>query len=386
MKDSGGARLQEGVEALGGYADVFLQNALASGVVPQISMIMGPCAGGAVYSPAMTDFTFMVKETSYMFVTGPDVVKTVTSEEVTAEELGGAETHTTISSVADGSFNNDIEALNVLRKFLSFLPSNNDYKYIKRKTDDPKKRISLALDTLIPENPNLPYDMKELIVSIADEYDFFELQENFAKNILIGFIRLDGQTIGVVANQPMVLAGCLDNDSSRKAARFVRFCDAFNIPILTLVDVPGFMPGTAQEYGGIIKHGAKLLFAYAEATTPKVTLITRKAYGGAYDVMSSKHLRGDANYAWPTAEIAVMGAKGAVEILFRNELNDSKKIETRTLEYEERFANPFIAAERGFLDDVIIPSNSRFRLIQAFSKLKNKTQKNPDKKFGNIPL
>ena len=386
LNDSGGARIQEGVESLGGYADVFLQNALASGVVPQISMIMGPCAGGAVYSPAMTDFTFMVKETSYMFVTGPDVVKTVTSEEVTAEELGGAETHTTISSVADGSFNNDIEALNVLRKFLSFLPSSNEYKYIKRKTDDPKKRISLALDTLIPENPNLPYDMKELIVSIADEYDFFELQENFAKNILIGFIRLDGQTIGVVANQPMVLAGCLDNDSSRKAARFVRFCDAFNIPILTLVDVPGFMPGTAQEYGGIIKHGAKLLFAYAEATTPKVTLITRKAYGGAYDVMSSKHLRGDANYAWPTAEIAVMGAKGAVEILFRNELNDSKKIEARTLEYEERFANPFIAAERGFLDDVIIPSNSRFRLIQAFSKLKNKTQKNPDKKFGNIPL
>ena len=386
LNDSGGARIQEGVESLGGYADVFLQNALASGVVPQISMIMGPCAGGAVYSPAMTDFTFMVKETSYMFVTGPDVVKTVTSEEVTAEELGGAETHTTISSVADGSFNNDIEALNALRKFLSFLPSSNEYKYVKRKTDDPKKRISLALDTLIPENPNLPYDMKELIVSIADEYDFFELQENFAKNILIGFIRLDGQTIGVVANQPMVLAGCLDNDSSRKAARFVRFCDAFNIPILTLVDVPGFMPGTAQEYGGIIKHGAKLLFAYAEATTPKVTLITRKAYGGAYDVMSSKHLRGDANYAWPTAEIAVMGAKGAVEILFRNELNDSKKIETRTLDYEKRFANPFIAAERGFLDDVIIPSNSRFRLIQAFSKLKNKTQKNPDKKFGNIPL
>ena len=347
---------------------------------------MGPCAGGAVYSPAMTDFTFMVKETSYMFVTGPDVVKTVTSEEVTAEELGGAKTHTTISSVADGSFNNDIEALNALRIFLSFLPSSNEYKYITRKTDDPKKRISLALDTLIPENPNLPYDMKELILSLADEYDFFELQENFAKNILIGFIRLDGQTIGVVANQPMVLAGCLDNDSSRKAARFVRFCDAFNIPILTLVDVPGFMPGTAQEYGGIIKHGAKLLFAYAEATTPKVTLITRKAYGGAYDVMSSKHLRGDANYAWPTAEIAVMGAKGAVEILFRNELDDPKKIETKTLDYEERFANPFIAAERGFLDDVIIPSNSRFRLIQAFSKLKNKTQKNPDKKFGNIPL
>ena len=386
LNDSGGARIQEGVESLGGYADVFLQNALASGVIPQISMIMGPCAGGAVYSPAMTDFTFMVKGTSYMFVTGPDVVKTVTSEEVTAEELGGAETHTTISSVADGAFNNDVEALTVLRKFITYIPSNNAESVPLRKTEDSKKRISLALDTIIPENPNLPYDMKELILSIADQYDFFELQENYAKNILIGFIRLDGQTIGVVANQPMVLAGCLDIDSSRKAARFVRFCDAFNIPILTLVDVPGFMPGTTQEYGGIIKHGAKLLFAYAEATTPKVTLITRKAYGGAYDVMSSKHLRGDANYAWPTAEIAVMGAKGAVEILFRNELDDPQKIEKRTLDYEERFANPFIAAERGFLDDVIIPSNSRFRLIQAFSKLKNKTQSNPKKKFGNIPL
>jgi len=386
LNDSGGARIQEGVESLGGYADVFLQNALASGVIPQISMIMGPCAGGAVYSPAMTDFTFMVKGTSYMFVTGPDVVKTVTSEEVTAEELGGAETHTTISSVADAAFNNDVEALTVLRKFITYIPSNNAEPVPNRETEDSKKRISLALDTIIPENPNLPYDMKELILSIADQYDFFEIQENYAKNILIGFIRLDGQTIGVVANQPMVLAGCLDIDSSRKAARFVRFCDAFNIPILTLVDVPGFMPGTTQEYGGIIKHGAKLLFAYAEATTPKVTLITRKAYGGAYDVMSSKHLRGDANYAWPTAEIAVMGAKGAVEILFRNELDDPQKIEKRTLDYEERFANPFIAAERGFLDDVIIPSNSRFRLIQAFSKLKNKTQSNPKKKFGNIPL
>ena len=386
LNDSGGARIQEGVESLGGYADVFLQNALASGVVPQISMIMGPCAGGAVYAPAMTDFTFMIKGTSYMFVTGPDVVKTVTSEEVTAEQLGGAETHTTISSVADGSFNNDIEALIELRRFLSFLPSSNCDISPKRNTEDSKNRIALALDTLIPENPNLPYDMKELIVTISDQNDFFELQENYAKNILIGFIRLDGQTIGLVANQPMVLAGCLDIDSSRKAARFVRFCDAFNIPILTLVDVPGFMPGTAQEYGGIIKHGAKLLFAYAEATTPKVTLITRKAYGGAYDVMSSKHLRGDANYAWPTAEIAVMGAKGAVEILFRNELSDLKKIEKRTIDYEERFANPFIAAERGFLDDVIIPSNSRYRLIQAFSKLKNKTQSNPKKKFGNIPL
>ena len=284
------------------------------------------------------------------------------------------------------AFNNDVEALTVLRRFLTFLPSSNSDIAKIRQTQDPSRRVSLSLDTLIPENPNLPYDMKELITSIADQYDFFELQENYAKNILIGFIRLAGQTIGVVANQPMVLAGCLDIDSSRKAARFVRFCDAFNLPILTLVDVPGFMPGTAQEYGGIIKHGAKLLFAYAEATTPKVTLITRKAYGGAYDVMSSKHLRGDANYAWPTAEIAVMGAKGAVEILFRNELNDSQQIDKRTIDYEERFANPFIAAERGFLDDIIIPSNSRFRLIQAFSKLKNKIQKNPRKKFGNIPL
>ena len=386
LNDSGGARIQEGVESLGGYADVFLQNALASGVVPQISMIMGPCAGGAVYSPAMTDFIFMVKETSYMFVTGPDVVKTVTSEEVTAEELGGADTHTTISSVADGSFNNDIEALNVLRKFLSFLPSSNEYKYIKRKTDDPKKRISLALDTLIPENPNLPYDMKELIVSIADEYDFFELQENFAKNILIGFIRIDGQTIGVVANQPMVLAGCLDNDSSRKAARFVRFCDAFNIPILTLVDVPGFMPGTAQEYGGIIKHGAKLLFAYAEATTPKVTLITRKAYGGAYDVMSSKHLRGDVNYAWPQAEIAVMGPKGEVEIIFRGEIGNKDKIEQKTNEYREKLANPFIAGSRGFIDDVIMPNTTRKRICRSLEMLKDKSLKNPWKKHDNIPL
>ena len=305
---------------------------------------------------------------------------------VTVGKEGGGTVNNNSSSVADGSYNNDIEALTGLRRFLSFLPSNNSEKSKTRKTEDSKKRLSLSLDTLIPENPNLPYDMKELITSLSDQFDFFELQENFAKNILIGFIRLDGETVGVVANQPMVLAGCLDIDSSRKAARFVRFCDAFNIPILTLVDVPGFMPGTTQEYGGIIKHGAKLLFAYAEATTPKVTLITRKAYGGAYDVMSSKHLRGDANYAWPTAEIAVMGAKGAVEILFRDELDDPTKIQKRTLDYEETFANPFIAAERGFLDDVIIPSNSRYRLIQAFSKLKNKTQTNPDKKFGNIPL
>ena len=386
MNDSGGARIQEGVESLGGYADVFLQNALASGVIPQISLVMGPCAGGAVYSPAMTDFTFMIKGTSYMFVTGPDVVKTVTSEEVTFEELGGADTHTTKSSVADGSFVNDLEGLNEARRFLTFLPSNNMEKLVARKTDDDIRRIAPSLDTLIPQNPNTPYDIKELIETIADENDFFELQKEYAKNIVIGFIRLDGLTVGVVANQPLVLAGCLDIDSSRKAARFVRFCDAFNIPIFTLVDVPGFMPGTAQEYGGIIKHGAKLLFAYAEATTPKVTLITRKAYGGAYDVMSSKHLRGDANFAWPTAEIAVMGAKGAVEILHRSDLNDKDLIEKKTKEYEDRFANPFIAAERGFIDDIIIPSNTRFRIIQALSKLKSKNQKNPKKKFGNIPL
>ena len=386
LNDSGGARIQEGVESLGGYADVFLQNALASGVVPQISLIMGPCAGGAVYSPAMTDFIFMVKNTSYMFVTGPDVVKTVTSEEVTAEELGGALTHTTKSSVADGCFENDIDALLEMRRFLSYLPSSNVAKASTRYTTDSIRRQTASLDTLIPDNPNLPYDMKELIISIADEGIYFELQKDYAKNILIGFIRLNGETIGVVANQPLVLAGCLDIDSSRKAARFVRFCDAFNIPILTLVDVPGFMPGTAQEYGGIIKNGAKLLFSYAEATTPKVTLITRKAYGGAYDVMSSKHLRGDANYAWPTAEIAVMGAKGAVEILHRKKIDDKKFIDEKTQEYEDKFANPFIAAERGFLDDIIIPKNTRYRIIQAFSKLKDKKLKNPNKKFGNIPL
>jgi len=386
LNDSGGARIQEGVDSLGGYADVFLQNVMASGVVPQISVIMGPCAGGAVYSPAMTDFTFMVRGTSYMFVTGPDVVKTVTSEDVTAEELGGADTHTKLSSVADGAFDNDLQALHEIRQLVGFLPANNQEKapYISP-IDEPKRTVP-ALDSLIPANPNLPYDMSELVVSIADEGQFFELQPDFAKNILTGFVRMNGATVGVVANQPMVLAGCLDIDSSRKAARFVRFCDAFNIPILTLVDVPGFMPGTTQEYGGIIKHGAKLLFAYAEATVPKVTLITRKAYGGAYDVMSSKHLRGDANFAWPTAEIAVMGAKGAVEILYRSELGDEDKIAARTADYEDRFANPFIAAERGFIDDVIVPSNSRFRLIQALEKLSKKQLKNPKKKFGNIPL
>ena len=386
INDSGGARIQEGVASLAGYAEVFQRNVMASGVIPQISVIMGPCAGGAVYSPAMTDFTFMVRGSSYMFVTGPDVVKTVTSEDVTAEELGGADTHTTRSSVADGAFDNDLEALAEFRRLVGFLPAHNAAPSPRLTVDDDPARTIPALDSLVPENANVPYDMRELITSLADHGDFFELQENFAKNILTRFVRMNGAPIGVVANQPMVLAGCLDIDSSRKAARFVRFCDAFNIPILTLVDVPGFMPGTSQEYGGIIKHGAKLLFAYAEATTPKVTLITRKAYGGAYDVMSSKHLRGDANYAWPTAEIAVMGAKGAVEILYRSELDDAEKIAAHTADYEARFANPYIAAERGFVDDVIIPSNSRYRIIQAFEKLRGKRQQNPTKKFGNIPL
>ena len=386
INDSGGARIQEGVASLAGYAEVFQRNVMASGVVPQISLIMGPCAGGAVYSPAMTDFIFMVKDTSYMFVTGPDVVKTVTNEIVTAEELGGATTHTRKSSVADGAFENDVEALTEVRRLVDFLPLNNRQKAPVRPFFDDPGRIEASLDTLIPDNPNTPYDMKELILKLADEADFFEIQEEFAKNIITGFIRLEGQSVGVVANQPMVLAGCLDIDSSRKAARFVRFCDAFEIPILTLVDVPGFLPGTSQEYGGVIKHGAKLLFAYGEATVPKVTLITRKAYGGAYDVMSSKHLRGDFNYAWPTAEIAVMGAKGATEIIFRSELGDDEKIAQRTADYEDRFANPFVAAERGFIDEVIQPHSTRIRVCRAFASLRGKNQKNPWKKHDNIPL
>ena len=386
INDSGGARIQEGVASLAGYAEVFQRNVLASGVIPQISVIMGPCAGGAVYSPAMTDFIFMVKDSSYMFVTGPDVVKTVTNEVVTAEELGGASTHTKKSSVADGAFENDVEALAEIRRLMDFLPQNNREKAPVRPFFDDPNRIELSLDTLIPENPNTPYDMKELIVKVADESNFFEIQEDFAKNIIIGFIRLEGQTIGVVANQPMVLAGCLDIDSSRKAARFVRFCDAFEIPILTLVDVPGFLPGTSQEYGGVIKHGAKLLFAYGEATVPKVTVITRKAYGGAYDVMSSKHLRGDFNYAWPTAEIAVMGAKGATKIVHRDDLGNEEKIAKRTADYEERFANPFVAAERGFIDEVIQPRSTRKRISRAFAALRGKQLKNPWKKHDNIPL
>ena len=386
LNDSGGARIQEGVDALAGYAEIFQRNVLASGVVPQISVIMGPCAGGAVYSPAMTDFIFMVKDSSYMFVTGPDVVKTVTNEVVTAEELGGASTHTKKSSVADGAFENDVEALAEVRRLIDFLPANNREKPPVRPFFDDPARVEHSLDTLIPENPNTPYDMKELILKIADEGDFYEIQEDFAKNIITGFMRLEGQTVGVVANQPMVLAGCLDIDSSRKAARFVRFCDAFEIPLLTLVDVPGFLPGTSQEYGGVIKHGAKLLFAYGEATVPKVTVITRKAYGGAYDVMSSKHLRGDMNYAWPTAEIAVMGAKGATEILYRSELGDADKIAARTAEYEDRFANPFVAAERGFIDEVIQPKSTRRRVARAFASLRGKKLKNPWKKHDNIPL
>jgi propionyl-CoA carboxylase beta subunit len=386
LNDSGGARIQEGVASLAGYAWVFERNVLASGVVPQISLIMGPCAGGAVYSPAMTDFIFMVKDSAYMFVTGPDVVKTVTHESVTHEELGGALTHTQRSGIADLAFDNDVEALLELRRFLDFLPSSNRAAPPVRACQDPPDRDDASLDTLVPANPNKPYDMLELVAKVVDEGEFFELQPAYARNIIIGFARMEGAPVGIVANQPMVLAGCLDIDSARKAARFVRFCDCFGIPIITFVDVPGFLPGTAQEYGGIIKHGAKLLFAYAEATVPKVTVITRKAYGGAYDVMSSKHLRGDVNYAWPTAEIAVMGPKGAVEIIFRGDLGDSAKIEARTEEYREKFANPFVAASRGFIDDIIMPHGTRRRLCRALAMLRGKTLSNPPKKHDNIPL
>ncbi|SIO31640.1 propionyl-CoA carboxylase carboxyltransferase subunit [Rhodovulum sp. ES.010] len=386
INDSGGARIQEGVDSLAGYGEVFQRNIEASGVVPQISVIMGPCAGGAVYSPAMTDFIFMVRDSSYMFVTGPDVVKTVTNEHVTAEELGGASTHTKKSSVADGAFENDVEALYEVRRLVDFLPLNNREAPPVRPFFDNPERIEDSLDTLIPDNPNVPYDMKELILKVADEGDFYEIQEDFAKNIITGFIRLEGRTVGVVANQPMVLAGVLDIDSARKAARFVRFCDCFDIPILTLVDVPGFLPGTKQEYDGVIKHGAKLLFAYGEATVPKVTVITRKAYGGAYVVMSSKHLRSDINYAWPTSEVAVMGAKGATEILYRSELGDAEKIAKRTADYEDRFANPFVAAERGFIDEVIQPRSTRRRVSRAFAALRNKKRPMPWKKHDNIPL
>ncbi len=386
INDSGGARIQEGVASLAAYGEVFQRNITASGVVPQISLIMGPTAGGAVYSPAMTDFIFMVKDSSYMFVTGPDVVKTVTNEHVTAEELGGASTHTKKSSVADAAFENDVEALAEVRRLIDFLPANNRQKPPVRPFFDNVSRVEESLDTLVPDNPNMPYDMKELIMKLADEGDFYEIQEEFAKNILTGFIRLEGSTVGVVANQPMVLAGCLDIDASRKAARFVRFCDAFEIPLLTLVDVPGFLPGTSQEYAGVIKHGAKLLFAYGEATVPKVTVITRKAYGGAYVVMASKHLNGDFNYAWPTSEIAVMGAKGATEIIHRGDLDDPEKIAQHTQDYEDRFANPFVAAEKGVIDEVIMPQSTRKRVCRAFASLRGKQVHTPWKKHDNIPL
>lgn len=384
LNDSGGARIQEGVASLAGYAEIFQRNVLASGVVPQISVIMGPCAGGAVYSPAMTDIIFMVKDSSFMFVTGPDVVKTVTNEVVTQEELGGAVTHTTKSGVADVAFENDIEALLATRDFVDFLPASNKEPVPERPSADPWDRIEPSLDTLIPANANQPYDMHELIRKVVDEGDFFEVQPAHAGNILCGFGRVEGKTVGIIANQPMVLAGVLDINSSKKAGRFVRFCDAFEIPIVTFVDVPGFLPGTAQEHNGIIKHGAKLLFAYAEATVPKITVITRKAYGGAYDVMSSKHLRGDLNYAWPTAEIAVMGAKGAVEIIFRGRTAD--EIAEKTKEYEDRFANPFVAASKGFIDEVIQPHSTRKRIALGLRKLKNKALENPWKKHDNIPL
>ncbi len=386
LNDSGGARIQEGVASLGGYAEVFQRNVMASGVVPQISMIMGPCAGGAVYSPAMTDFIFMVKDSSYMFVTGPEVVKTVTHEEVTAEELGGATTHNSKSGVADLAFENDVEALLMLRRFFNYLPQNNKQKAPVRTSGDGANRLDMSLDTLVPDNANRPYDIKELIHKVVDDGDFFELQPDHAKNIVIGFARMDGASVGIVANNPMVLAGCLDIKSSIKAARFVRFCDAFNIPVITFVDVPGFMPGTAQEYGGIIKHGAKLLYAYAGCTVPKVTVITRKAYGGAYDVMSSKHLRGDVNFAWPNAEIAVMGAKGAVEIIFREDKGDAAKLAAREAEYKARFANPFVAGARGYIDDVIQPHETRKRICRSLVMLRDKRIENPWRKHGNIPL
>ncbi|MBV6424820.1 MAG: Propionyl-CoA carboxylase beta chain [Steroidobacteraceae bacterium] len=386
LNDSGGARIQEGVASLGGYAEVFQRNVTASGVIPQVSVIMGPCAGGAVYSPAMTDFIFMVKDSSYMFVTGPEVVRTVTHEEVTAEDLGGALTHTTKSGVADLAFENDVDALLMVRRLFNYLPLNNREKPPLRRSDDPADRIEMSLDTLVPDNPNKPYDIKELIVKTVDDGEFFELQPDNAQNIVIGFGRMSGQPVGIVANQPLVLAGCLDIRASIKAARFVRFCDAFGIPLITFVDVPGFMPGTAQEYGGIIRHGAKLLYAYAECTVPKITVITRKAYGGAYDVMSSKHLRGDVNFAWPNAEIAVMGPKGAVEIIFREEKNDPARIAAREAEYRAKFANPFIAGARGYIDDVIQPHETRKRICRSLVMLRDKKIDEPWRKHGNIPL
>ncbi|XP_010884525.1 propionyl-CoA carboxylase beta chain, mitochondrial [Esox lucius] len=382
LNDSGGARIQEGVESLAGYADIFLRNVLASGVVPQISLIMGPCAGGAVYSPALTDFTFMVKDTSYLFITGPDVVKSVTNEDVTQEELGGAKTHTAVSGVAHRAFENDIDALLNLRDFFNFLPLSNRDPAPVTECQDPSDRLVPGLDTVVPFETTKAYDMLDIIQGVVDEREFFEIMPNYAKNIVVGFARMNGRTVGIVGNQPKVASGCLDINSSVKGARFVRFCDAFNIPIITFVDVPGFLPGTSQEYGGIIRHGAKLLFAFAEATVPKITIITRKAYGGAYDVMSSKHLRGDVNYAWPSAEVAVMGAKGAVQIIFRGKTNQAEQ----EAEYVEKFANPFPAAVRGFVDDIIVPSTTRKRICRDLEVLASKKQTNPWKKHANIPL
>ena len=390
LNDSGGARIQEGVLSLGGYADIFLRNTLASGVVPQISAIMGPCAGGAVYSPAITDFIVMVKDTSYMFVTGPEVLKTVTHEEVSKEELGGAMTHNATSGVAHFAADDDRECLALIRDLLSFLPGNNIDDPPRRAPDDSPDREDEALDRIVPPSPNQPYDMLDVIHAVVDEGYLLEVHRHFAKNILVGFARLDGRPVGIVANQPAVLAGTLDIDASVKGARFVRFCDAFNIPLVTFEDVPGFLPGTVQEYGGIIRHGAKLLFAFAEATVPKVTVITRKAYGGAYCVMSSKHIRTDFNYAWPTAEIAVMGPEGAVNILYKRELDAAADPVTvraaRVEEFREKFANPYIAAGRGFIDEVIRPRETRRKLIAALKNLDNKRDKNPPKKHGNIPL
>ena len=386
LLDSGGARIQEGVDSLGGFAEIFQRNVLASGVIPQLSVIMGPCAGGAVYSPALTDFIIMVRGTSYMFVTGPDVVKTVTHEIVTQEDLGGADTHTHKTGVADLAYNNDIETLLQTRRMYNFLPLNNRDGVPVRPTSDPADRIEMSLNTLVPENPNRAYNMKELLERIVDEGDFFEIQPDYARNILIGFGRMEGHTVGFVANQPTHMAGCLDIDASRKAARFIRFCDAFSIPLVTFVDVPGFMPGTNQEHNGVIKHGAKLLYAYAEATVPKITVITRKAYGGAYDVMSSKHLRGDVNYAWPSAEIAVMGPKGAVEIVFRGKYKDETEQQALIDDYREKFASPFVAASRGFIDDVIRPQNTRWRICRSLAVLRKKQLQNPWKKHDNMPL
>ena len=393
LNDSGGARIQEGVLSLAGYADIFLRNTIASGVVPQISAIMGPCAGGAVYSPALTDFVFMVDRTSYMFVTGPDVIKTVTHEDVTKETLGGATTHNSTSGVAHFLAHDDSECLRLIRELLSYLPQNNRDEGPVGESGDPAEREDAALDSIVPAASNQPYDIKDVIHRVVDHGEFLEVQEHWARNIVVGLARMDGRSVGIVANQPIFLAGCLDIDSSTKGARFVRFCDAFNIPILTFEDVPGFLPGTAQEFGGIIRHGAKLLYAYAEATVPKITVITRKAYGGAYCVMGSKHLRTDLNLAWPSAEIAVMGAEGAVNIVYRRELSAAGSKEAqetvrqaKTEEFRERFANPFVAAEHGFLDDVIEPRQTRPRVIRALRMLETKVDTMPRKKHGNIPL